>query len=427
MPVGGATGTGRARQQHQRSRLCLLVPAADRRYAVLVAHQHGVQPLAEQLLGELRVPPAGTHEVRERAQHCVAELRLVLEQRLSSGREAHPLALELGKRIASSCHLRDRLLRLALGGAVMRLLLLELRHAAARTLELLRRLHRRPRLHLRLLCPPTRLGSRRPLGLRPCGALPRRLGQLLPELYSLPLERRAFSLQCPEPLGSALQVLLELAHRRALGEQPVADLLLQRRAAGQLLSDGCEVALGRDALGGGRTPLLLRLDDAASSSPRRCPAVARRCAALRSRSAASARSPSSRPTSSFASARRRSTSVRCASAICRACTRASRSCSAAPSRPRSPGSAAVRRSARLPSSPRARSMSSSSRRTSVRAIPKRSSIIFPYRSAFPRWRASERTCVCTSPTKSSRRARSAAVSSSRRSVLSFRLRYRPIP
>src|SRR5207249_7292177 len=134
--------------------------------------------------------------------------------------------------------------------------------AAARARGPAGRPRARPRLHLRLLCPPTRLGSRRPLGFRPCGALPRRLGQLLPQLYSLPLERRAFSLQCAEPLGSALQVLLKLAHRRALGEQPVADLLLQRRAAGQLLSDGCEVALGRDALGGGRTPLLLRLDDA---------------------------------------------------------------------------------------------------------------------------------------------------------------------
>src|SRR5881392_2765193 len=60
-------------------------------------------------------------------------------------------------------------------------------------------------------------------------------------------------------------------------------------------------------------------------------------------------------------------------------------------------------------------------------MPKRSSIIFPWRSALPRWRARLRTCVWTSLTRSSSRARSAAVSSSRRSVLVLRSRYSPIP
>ncbi len=172
------------------------------------------------------------------------------------------LALELGEGVAPRRHLREGPLGLAPYGATMRLLLLELGHAPARLLQAGRRLPRRVSEPRRLLRPRAHPGGRRPLGLRAASTLLGRVGELLPELRALPLQRRALALERSERLGSPLQVLLELAHRRALRQQPVAPLLLERRAACQLLPDRREVPLRRVALRGGRRPLPLRLERA---------------------------------------------------------------------------------------------------------------------------------------------------------------------
>src|SRR5256885_13063731 len=67
-------------------------------YTTLFRSQHGVQPLAQQPLGQLGVFPAGAHEVGERAYHGVAEPRLFLEQRLRRGRQAHALPVQLDRK-----------------------------------------------------------------------------------------------------------------------------------------------------------------------------------------------------------------------------------------------------------------------------------------------------------------------------------------
>src|SRR5206468_2017403 len=85
--------------------LRFLVPAADRLDGAGVAHQHGVQPLTQQLLGEHRVAPAGTHEIRQRPDHRVAEPLPLFEQGLGCGRQPHALALQLGEGIAPPARL----------------------------------------------------------------------------------------------------------------------------------------------------------------------------------------------------------------------------------------------------------------------------------------------------------------------------------
>jgi len=260
--VGGEPRPGHAGQQHQGPGLHLLVPAADRLDGVGVAHQHGVQPLAQELLREHRVAPAGTQEVRQRPDHRVAKPRPRFEQRLSRGCEPHALALELGEGVAPRRHLCERCLGLAPCGALMRLLLLELGHAPPRLLQCGGRLGRGASECRRLLRPRCHLGGRRPFGLRAPGTLLRRVRELLPQLGPLPLERRPLAFECADRLGPPLQVLLELAHRRPLGQQPVAPLLFQRAPPRQLLPDRREVALRHLALGGGRRPLPLRLQGA---------------------------------------------------------------------------------------------------------------------------------------------------------------------
>src|SRR5207245_4503359 len=140
------------------------------------------------------------------------------------------------------------------------LLLLQLGHAPSRLLQSRGRLGRGATEGRCLLRARTHLSGRRPLGLRPTGTLLRRIRELLPQLRPLPLERRPLAFERSERLRSPLQVLLELAHRRALRQQPVTPLLLECGAPRQLLPDRREVALRRRALGGGRHPLPLRLD-----------------------------------------------------------------------------------------------------------------------------------------------------------------------
>src|SRR5947209_4159553 len=329
-------GARLAGEQHERAGLRLLVPGADGVDRRRVAHQNRMQPVSEQPLGERGVAVARAHEVGERAHHGVAELAPVFQERLGCGGEPDVLALELRERVAARRQLRQGFLRLASDGASARLLLLQLRHAAPRSFQLVRRLHRRSRLGRSALRQGARLRRRRLLGRFPSGPLVCGVPQQRPQLGPLPLQRRALPLERPELLDATQQAFFQLAHRGALRQQALPHLLLARAPTRQLGLNGRRVALGRLALGPRGWALPLRLPNAISKS-------------------------------------------------------------------------------------------SSSRRTRVSAIPKRSSIILPYRSALPRCRASERTCVCTSPIRSSRRARSAVVSSSRRSVLFLRSRYRPMP
>src|SRR6185295_17954900 len=176
------------------------------------------------------------------------------------GGEPHTLALELGQSVVPRRHLREGSLGLAPCRATMRFLFLELGHTPPRLLQAGRRLPRRTSQPRCLLRPRAHLGGRRPLGLRAPGTLLRRVGELLPELRPLPLQRRALALERSEGLRAPLQVLLELTHRRALRQQPVAPLLLECRAPRQLLPDRREVPFRRVALRGGRGALSFRLE-----------------------------------------------------------------------------------------------------------------------------------------------------------------------
>ena len=259
VPVGRAAGTGCAGQQHERTGPGPLVPLAHRLHGGVVAYQNRVQPLPEQLLGELGVTSIGAHKIRQWTQHDVTELRLVPQQGLGARSEANPLPLELGERVPPRGHLRERFFRLALRGAVVRLLLLQLGHAAPRSLQALRRLRRRLRLRRGLPRPRRHLGGGGPLRLRAGGALAGCLGELLAQLPPLSLERGALAVERPGRLGATLQILLELAHRRALRLQPVTAFLLERAAAFQLALHRGQIALGGSAFRCRGDPLALRL------------------------------------------------------------------------------------------------------------------------------------------------------------------------
>src|SRR5256885_12321844 len=64
-----------------------------------------VQPFAQELLRQLRVAPPRAHEIRQRADHRVAQLRFLLEQGLRRGGEPHPLALDRKSTRLNSSHL----------------------------------------------------------------------------------------------------------------------------------------------------------------------------------------------------------------------------------------------------------------------------------------------------------------------------------
>src|SRR3989454_252438 len=146
-------------------------------------------------------------------------------------------------------HLCHRLLGLAPRSPVVRLLLLEAGDAPPLLHHGLRRHRRRARPNGGALRQRARLRGGRPLGSVAGRALLRRLPQLLAQLRPLPLQCRALALERAERLRPALQVFLELAHRRALSEQAIAHLLLERRAVRELALDRREIALCRPALG----------------------------------------------------------------------------------------------------------------------------------------------------------------------------------
>src|SRR5205807_166672 len=185
-----------------------------------------------------------------------------LEQRLGRGGKPHALPLQLGEGVVPRRHLREGLLGLAPCGATMGLLLLELGHAPPRLLQAGRRLRRRAGQRRRLLRPRAHLSRRCPFGLRAPGTLLGRVCELLPQLRPLPLQRRPLAFERSRTLRSSLQVLLELAHGRALCQEPVAPLLLEGGTTRQLLPDRREVALRGLALGRSRSALPLRLQGA---------------------------------------------------------------------------------------------------------------------------------------------------------------------
>ena len=142
MAVGREPRAGDTREQHQWAGLRLLMPQPDRLDGGRVTHQHRLQPFAQQPLGEFGVAAARVHEVGQRPDHGIVELRLRAQQCLRGWRESHTFALQLGERVPPRRHLRQRFLGPAPGRPPMRLLLLELRYAPARSLQRLRRLRR---------------------------------------------------------------------------------------------------------------------------------------------------------------------------------------------------------------------------------------------------------------------------------------------
>src|SRR5205807_2074781 len=262
MPVRGERGAGYAGEQHERARLRLVVPTTDRVHCRGVPHEDRMQPFAQQLFRQLRVAPPGAHEIREWADHRVAELRFLLEQRLRRRGEPHPLALQLGECVAPGRHLRQRLFGLTPRRASARLPLLELRHLAPSPLQLFRGLRHRQLERRGLLRPGAHGGCRSPLGYGARGPLLRGLRQLLTQLAAFALERRALELERPDRLRPALHRLLQLPHGGALCHQPVAHLLLERGTTRQLLPRRPEVALRGRALGFRCRPLALRLQRA---------------------------------------------------------------------------------------------------------------------------------------------------------------------
>src|SRR5256885_7708892 len=218
-----------------------------------------VQPFAQELLRQLRVAPPRAHEIRQRADHRVAELRFLFEQGLRRGGEPHPLALDLRQRVAPGRPLRQRLFRLTPRCPSVRLPLLELGHLAPGPLQLLRRLGRRQLERRGLLRAGCHVRRRRPLGLGARRPLLGGVRDLLAQLALFPLERRALHLERAVRFRPALDPLFELPHRRALSRQPIPHVLLEGRTTHQLLPDRREVALRGGAFALRRRPLALGL------------------------------------------------------------------------------------------------------------------------------------------------------------------------
>src|SRR5262245_4386146 len=125
MAVGAEPRSWNTWQRDQGSRLRLGVPGPDNVDDRRVPHEHGMQPFAQQALGELRIAATGAHEIGERPEHAVPELFADLEQRLRRGGEADMLALELTQRITTRFQLRQSGLRLPPSGARAHLLFMQ--------------------------------------------------------------------------------------------------------------------------------------------------------------------------------------------------------------------------------------------------------------------------------------------------------------
>src|SRR6266550_3577009 len=259
-PVRAELRTGDARQEQEGARVLRGVPALDVCYRRSVADQHGVQPLAQQTLGELGVAPGGADEVRQRSEHRPrAEAGLRLQEGVRRGRQTHALALQLGERVAARRDLRERLLHLTPHRPPPRFALLRGRHLAPGRFHRFRGRDRRTSLGGCPLGQRARLACRRLVGRLAGRPLACRLTQLLPELGPLALERRALSFQGPHRLRLALEVLLQGPHPAASLSQPIPHLLLPRSALRQLRLHAREIPLSRALLRRGRLSLALRL------------------------------------------------------------------------------------------------------------------------------------------------------------------------
>ena len=230
MPVRPQARPRDAGEEQQRAGLLLGVPASDLVDCGRVAHQHRVEPLAQQPLGELRVAPAGAHEVCQGPDYGPLELRARPEQRLCRGRKAHPLTVELGKRVPARGDLRERLFHLAAHSTPARLALLCRRHEPPRFLHGIGRGDRRARLRGRALRDRAGVTGRHVVSGFARRALGRRVAELLLQLGPLPLEHRPLSLERPQRFRLALEILLQRPHSAAPLCQPVADLLFTRGA-----------------------------------------------------------------------------------------------------------------------------------------------------------------------------------------------------
>src|SRR5206468_7599020 len=109
MAVGTQSRPWYAGQEHQRSRLCLPMPGADRLDDRGIANQHGMEPFTQQTLRQLGVAPAGPHEICERAKHhAFAEVGADFQQGLRGGSQTDVLAIELVERVPPRLELCQR-------------------------------------------------------------------------------------------------------------------------------------------------------------------------------------------------------------------------------------------------------------------------------------------------------------------------------
>ena len=229
MPIGRQAGTRHARQQHERSRLGLGVPGANGVDHGHVPHEHGVQPFAQEPLGELGVAAAGAQEIRQGADHA-GDFRL--EQRLRAGREPHVLLVELAERVAPRFDLGDRRLGLAPRRARAHLLFLQRGDLAAGVMQRIDGVDR----CLRVAGDPLR----RRVGVVPglerrgiaIGTLCGCQRQLLAQLAALAIQRGSFDFKRARGLGAALQRFFELSHRQPLGREAAPHVVLVAGARG---------------------------------------------------------------------------------------------------------------------------------------------------------------------------------------------------
>ena len=101
-----------AGEEHQRARLSLRVPGADRLDDGRILDEDRMQPFAQQTLGQLGVAPAGADEISERPQNT---RKPGFQQCLGGGRQTDVLAVELGERVPPCLELRQCSFRLAPG------------------------------------------------------------------------------------------------------------------------------------------------------------------------------------------------------------------------------------------------------------------------------------------------------------------------
>ena len=257
--VGRAAGPAVGGEEHQRAGLDLGVPLPDGLDRVLIPHQHGVHPFAEEALGQLGGIPIGADVVAQRAEHRAVEPAPGGEQRGGGRRQAHPLALQLLERGAPGGELGQALLHQPLPIALAGFLLPGLRHVVPAPLGLGGGGQRGLGAPVRGVGAGSGAGlgggqigpQLAGVGLGVRGALPKR-GDFL-------LQRRPLSFERAKLLDPGRERLLRLAHPAALRGEPVANFLLRGGAVGQVQLDALVLLLGGTELRRGGFPFPLRL------------------------------------------------------------------------------------------------------------------------------------------------------------------------